>query len=97
MVNNMAQLPNGTKTKHLIISLPGEAVSRVVISKNSLLWLAYHLNREYVWLHGYLDDYVSIRSLSNDLLRAKIIAYKIDGPRTLSVIVEGSGYKTWSE
>lgn len=93
----MMRLPNGMKTKHIVIRLPGEAVSRVVISKNSLLWLSYSLEREYVWLHGYLDDYVSIRSLSNDLLRAKIIAYKIDGPRTLSVIIEGSGYKTWSE
>lgn len=97
MVNNMTQLPNGVRTKHIAIQLPGEAVSRVVISKNSLLWLAYSLGREYVWLHGYMDDYVSIRSLSSDLLRAKIIAYKIDGPRTLSVILEGSGYKKWSE
>lgn len=93
----MIQLPNGTKTKHIVIKLPGEAVSRVVISKNSLLWLAYSLEREYVWLHGFMDDYVSVRSLSSDLLRAKIIAYKIDGPRTLSVILEDSGYKKWSE
>lgn len=93
----MIQLPNGTKTKHIVIKLPGEAVSRVVISKNSLLWLAYSLEREYVWLHGFMDDYVSVRSLSSDLLHAKIIAYKIDGPRTLSVILEGSGYKKWSE
>ena len=97
MVSNMTQLPNGTKTKHIVIQLPGEAISRVVIDKNSLLWLAYSLKREYVWLHGYLDDYVSIRSLSSDLLRSKIIAYKIDGPKTLSVILEGSGYKRWSE
>ena len=91
------QLLNGARTKHLVIRLPGEAVSRVVISKNSLLWLAYSLEREYVWLHGFMDDYVSVRSLSSDLLRAKIIAYKIDGPRTMSVIIEGSGYKRWSE
>jgi hypothetical protein len=97
MVSNMTQLSNGTKTKHVVIQLPGETVSRVVIDKNSLLWLAYSLKREYVWLHGYLDDYVSIRSLSSDLLRSKIIAYKIDGPRTLSVILEDSGYKKWSE
>lgn len=97
MVNDMTQLPNGVRTKHIVIRLPGEAVSRVVTSKNSLLWLAYSLEREYVWLHGFMDDYVSVRSLSSDLLRAKIIAYKIDGPRTLSVILEGSGYKKWSE
>lgn len=93
----MTQLHNGVRTKHIVIRLPGEAVSRVVISKNSLLWIAYSLEREYVWLHGFMDDYVSVRSLSSDLLRAKIIAYKIDGPRTLSVILEGSGYKKWSE
>ena len=97
MVNDMTQLPKGVRTKHIVIRLPGEAVSRVVTSKNSLLWLAYSLEREYVWLHGFMDDYVSVRSLSSDLLRAKIIAYKIDGPRTLSVILEGSGYKKWSE
>ena len=73
MVNDMTQLPNGTKTKHIVIQLPGEAISRVVIDKNSLLWLAYSLKREYVWLHGYLDDYVSIHSLSSDLLMDHVL------------------------
>lgn len=83
------------KEKHLLISLPGESIKRNVISKDSLLYLAYFLGKEYVRLPGFGDTPVKVTSLPSDLLKAKVIMYKFDTPKTFIAIIDGSGYMKW--
>ena len=83
------------KEKHLLISLPGESIKRNVISKDSLLYLAYFLGKEYVRLPGFGDTPVKVTSLSPDLLKAKVLMYKFDTYKTFTAIIDGSGYMKW--
>lgn len=86
---------NQLRKKHLMIVLPGEHVSRAVITKDSLLYVAYSLNKMYVHLHGFYEGAVDIRSLPQDLLKAKVICYKEDTYMTFSAVIAGSGYVVW--
>lgn len=84
------------KEKHILISLPGESIKRNVISKDSLLYLAYFLGKEYVRLPGFGDNAVKVSSLSPDILRAKVLMYKFDTYKTFTAIIDGSGYMKWA-
>lgn len=80
---------------HLLIQMPGEKIKRKVISKDSLLYVAYSLNREYVQLPGIHDGPVRVVDLPNDVLRSKVIVYKIETYKTFTAIVAGAGYIIW--
>lgn len=60
------------KKKHLLIRIPGENHDRKCLSKDSLMYVAYSLNREYVHLPGINDGAIKVSSLSNDMLRSKV-------------------------
>lgn len=81
--------------KHLLIQMPGENFQRKVISKDSLLYVAYSLGRQYVQLPGIHDGPVRVVDLSNDLLRSKVLAYKIETYKTFTAIIAGAGFTIW--
>lgn len=81
--------------KHLLIQMPGETFKRAVISKESLLYVAYSLNRQYVQLPGIHDSPVRVIDLSNDMLRSKVLMYKIETYKTFTAIVAGAGFTIW--
>lgn len=82
--------------KHLLIRLPGETFDRKCISKDSLMYVAYSLGREYVHLPGINDGAIRVASLSTDMLRSKVFMYHIDTPKTFTAIIAGSGFTIWS-
>ena len=82
--------------EHLLIQMPGEKTKRKVISKDSLLYVAYSLNRQYVQLPGVHDNPVRVIDLSNDLLRSKVLVYKVDTYKTFTAIIAGAGFTIWS-
>ncbi len=84
------------KWKHLLIRLPGENYSRKCITKKSLMYLAYALNREFVHLPGLNDGAIRVASLPNDILRAEVYMYHIDTVKTFTAIIDGSGFIPWS-
>lgn len=86
-----------TSPQHIYIMLPGERYARCVIKKNSLLYLAYTLDRMYVEIHGLSERTVDVRTLSADLLKRKVICYKIETDMTFSVVLEGLGWERWKE
>lgn len=83
------------KKKHLLIRIPGENYNRKCLSKNSLMYVAYSLNREYVHLPGINDGVIKVSSLSNDMLRSKVFMYHIDTNKTFTAIIAGSGFTLW--
>mgnify|MGYP006886758967 CR=1 FL=1 len=85
------------KKEHIMIHLPGEKFNRKVISTNSLLYVAWSLDKMYVQLNGLTDEAVDIRTLPSDLLKAKVICYKIYTDKTFAAVIAGSGYIMWSE
>ncbi len=94
-------MPNGVRSgdlsnlpskKHLRIRIPGENKVRIVYKENSLLFLAHTIERYFVKLIGFSDDYVSITSLSDDVLQQDILCYRIDGPETFSCVIPCTGY-----
>lgn len=82
--------------KHLLIRIPGENFNRKCISKDSLMYVAYSLNREYVHLPGINDGAIRVASLSTDMLKSKVFMYHIDTEKTFTAIVAGSGFTTWA-
>lgn len=82
--------------KHLLIRIPGENFERKCISKDSLMYVAYSLNKEYVHLPGINDGAIRVASLSNDMLRSKVIMFHVDTPKTFTAIVAGSGFMLWN-
>lgn len=81
--------------EHLLIQMPGETFKRAVISKESLLYVAYSLNRQYVQLPGIHDSPVRVIDLPNDMLRSKVLMYKIETYKTFTAIVAGAGFTLW--
>lgn len=81
--------------EHLLIQMPGEAFKRTVISKESLLYVAYSLNRQYVQLPGIHDNPVRVVDLPNDMLRSKVLMYKIETYKTFTAIIAGAGFTIW--
>lgn len=82
--------------KHLLIRIPGENFERKCISKDSLMYVAYSLNKEYVHLPGINDGAIRVASLSNDMLRSKVFMFHVDTPKTFTAIVAGSGFMLWN-
>lgn len=83
------------KKKHLLIRIPGEKYNRKCLSKDSLMYVAYSLDREYVHLPGINDGAIKVSSLSNDMLRSKVFMYHIDTYKTFTAIIAGSGFTLW--
>lgn len=81
--------------EHLLIQMPGETFKRTCISKESLLYVAYSLNRQYVQLPGIHDSPVRVIDLSNDMLRSKVLMYKIETYKTFTAIIAGAGFTIW--
>ena len=82
--------------KHLLIRIPGENFDRKCISKDSLMYVAYSLGKEYVHLPGINDGAIKVSSLSTDMLRSKVFMYHVDTPKTFTAIIAGSGFILWS-
>jgi len=82
--------------KHLLIRIPGENYDRKCLSKDSLMYVAYTLNKEYVHLPGINDGAIRVASLSNDMLRSKVFMYHVDTDKTFTAIVAGSGFTIWA-
>lgn len=85
------------KKEHIMIHLPGEKFNRKIISTDSLLYVAWTLDRMYVQLNGITEGAVDIRTLPSDLLKAKVMCYKIYTNKTFAAVINGSGYIRWSE
>ncbi len=85
------------KREHIIIHLPGEKFSRKIISTDSLLYVAWSLNKMYVQLNGITEGAVDIRTLPNDFLKSKVICYKIYTDKTFAAVIAGSGYVMWGK
>lgn len=83
------------KKKHLLIRIPGENYDRKCLYKDSLMYVAYSLNREYVHLPGINDGAIKVSSLSNDMLRSKVFMYHVDTNKTFTAIIAGSGFMLW--
>lgn len=83
------------KKKHLLIRIPGEDFDRKCLSKDSLMYVAYSLNKEYVHLPGINDGVIKVSSLSNDMLRSKVFMYHVDTNKTFTAIIAGSGFTLW--
>ena len=82
--------------KHILIQLPGETIKRKCIKQDSLLYVAAALGKSYVHLPGFNDQCLRVGSLSNDILRAKVMMYKVDSPKTFTAIIDGSGFAVWN-
>lgn len=83
------------KKKHLLIRIPGDNYDRKCLSKDSLMYVAYSLNKEYVHLPGINDGAIKVSSLSNDMLRSTVFMYHIDTNKTFTAIIAGSGFTLW--
>lgn len=83
------------RRKHLLIRIPGENYDRKCLSKDSLMYVAYSLNREYVHLPGINDGAIKVSSLSNDILKSKVFMYHVDTNKTFTAIITGSGFTLW--
>lgn len=83
--------------KHILIQLPNETLKRKVIRKDSLLYVAAVLYKEYVHLPGFNDQCLKVSTLPNDILKARVLMYKVDTSKTFTAIIAGSGYNIWPE
>lgn len=83
------------KKGNLLIRIPGENYDRKCLSKDSLMYVAYYLNREYVHLPGINDGAIKVSSLPNDMLRSKVFMYHIDTNKTFTAVIAGSGFTLW--
>lgn len=81
--------------KHLLIRIPGENFERKCISKDSLMYVAYSLGKEFVHLPGINDGAIKVSSLSTDMLRSKVFMFHVDTPKTFTAIIAGSGFMLW--
>lgn len=81
--------------RYILIKLPSETFKRRAINKDSLLYVASVLEKDYVHLPGFNDQCLRIGSLSDDILRSRVMMYKVDSPRTFTAIIAGSGFSIW--
>ena len=82
--------------KYILIKLPHETFKRRAINKDSLLYVAALLEKDFVHLPGFNDQCLRIGSLPDDILRSKVLMYKVDTPRTFTAIIAGSGFSIWN-
>lgn len=82
--------------RYILIKLPHETFKRKAINKDSLLYVAAVLKKDFVHLPGFNDQCLRVGSLSDDILRSKVIMYKVDTPRTFTAIIAGSGFNIWN-
>lgn len=82
--------------RYILIKLPHETFKRKAINKDSLLYVAAVLKKDFVHLPGFNDQCLRIGSLSDDILRSKVLMYKVDSPRTFTAIIAGSGFNIWN-
>ena len=80
----------------ILIKLPHETFKRKAINKDSLLYVAALLKKDFVHLPGFNDQCLRVGSLSDDILRSKVLMYKVDTPRTFTAIIAGSGFSVWN-
>lgn len=83
--------------RYILIKLPNETFKRKAINKGSLLYVAAMLEKDYVHLPGFNDQCLRIGSLSDDILRSRVMMYKVDSPRTFTAIIAGSGFSIWPD
>ena len=82
--------------RYILIKLPHETFKRKAINKDSLLYVAAMLKKDFVHLPGFNDQCLRVGSLSDDILRSKVLMYKVDTPRTFTAIIAGSGFNIWN-
>lgn len=82
--------------KYIMIELPNETIKRKAVSRDSLLYVAASLYKEFVHLPGFNDQCLRVSTLPNDILKAKVMMYKIDSPKTFTAIIAGAGYAIWN-
>lgn len=82
--------------RYILIKLPHETFKRKAINKDSLLYVAAMLKKDFVHLPGFNDQCLRVGSLSDDILRSKVIMYKVNTPRTFTAIIAGSGFSIWN-
>lgn len=82
--------------RYILIKLPHETFKRKAINKDSLLYVAAILKKDFVHLPGFNDQCLRVSSLSDDILRSKVLMYKVDTPRTFTAIIAGSGFNIWN-
>lgn len=82
--------------RYILIKLPHETFKRKAINKDSLLYVAAVLKKDFVHLPGFNDQCLRVGSLSDDVLRSKVLMYKVDTPRTFTAIIAGSGFNIWN-
>ena len=82
--------------RYILIKLPHETFKRKAINKDSLLYVAAMLKKDFVHLPGFNDQCLRVGSLSDDILRSKVLMYKVDTPRTFTAIIAGSGFRIWN-
>lgn len=82
--------------RYILIKLPHETFKRKAINKDSLLYVAAILKKDFVHLPGFNDQCLRVGSLSDDILRSKVLMYKVDTPRTFTAIIAGSGFNIWN-
>lgn len=82
--------------RYILIKLPSETFKRRAINKDSLLYVASVLEKDYVHLPGFNDQCLRIGSLSDDILRSRVMMYKVDSPSTFTAIIAGSGFSIWA-
>lgn len=82
--------------RYILIKLPHETFKRRAINKDSLLYVAAQLEKDFVHLPGFNDQCLRVGSLSDDILRSKVLMYKVDTPRTFTAIIAGSGFSIWN-
>lgn len=83
--------------KHILIKLPDETIKRKCIRKDSLLYVAASLHKEYVHLPGFNEQCLRVSSLPNDILKSRVFMYKVESPKTFTAVIDGSGYTFWPE
>lgn len=81
--------------KYILIALPNETIKRKAVSRDSLLYVASVLQKEFVHLPGFNDQCLKVSRLPNDILKSKVMMYKVDTPLTFTAIIAGAGYRIW--
>ena len=82
--------------KYILIKLPHETFKRRAINKDSLLYVAALLEKDFVHLPGFNDQCLRVGSLPDDILRSKVLMYKVDTPSTFTAIIADSGFGIWN-
>lgn len=83
------------KTDRHYISLKGRRNKIKCTNAKSLLALADNLQRDYVQIIGLCPCPIEVGSLSLDLLKKRVICYRIDSYKTFTVVLDGLDFKEW--